>query len=74
MNAARREAHSGTPAPEAEVDEVDGMAKKLILLSLDTLLTECRERKVAIVWVAPVTTPEWFRHDPGLPVLRAGCW
>ncbi len=47
------------------------MAKKLIMLSLDTLLTEFREEKVAIVWVAPVTTPEWYRQDPGLPRLTS---
>jgi hypothetical protein len=71
MNAARREAHGGTPAPETEVNEEDGMAKKLIMLSLEALLTEFREQKVAIVWVAPVTTPEWYRQDPGLPRLTS---
>jgi hypothetical protein len=71
MNAARREAPGGTPAPQTEVDEEDGMAKKLIMLSLEALLTECREQKVAIVWVAPVTTPEWYRQDPGLPRLTS---
>jgi hypothetical protein len=75
MNAARREAHGGTPAPETEVNEEDGMAKKLIMLSLEALLTEFREQKVAIVWVAPVTT-----HQSGIarilasPASRAGCW
>ena len=71
MNAAGLQAHSGTPAPEAEVDDVERITKKLILLSLDTLLTECREKKAAIVWVASVSTPEWYRQDPDLPRLTS---
>jgi hypothetical protein len=47
------------------------MAKKLIMLSLDALLTEFREQKVAIVWVASVSTPEWYRQDPDLPRLTS---
>jgi hypothetical protein len=44
---------------------------KQILISLNMLLTELREQKVTIVWIAPVTTPEWYRQDPGLPRLTS---
>lgn len=50
---------------------MERITKKLILLTLDTLLTECREKKAAIVWVAPVSTPEWYRQDPDLPRLTS---